>query len=499
MPAKKIGVLLIACLCCCATTHAQETGGDGRSADTDVDKVLNLPSRFFRHIQDKTAKLDKQLTLQTEKYLQRMARQEARVEKKLYKLDSASAKRLFAGDPQQRYAALLKKLKTDTAATRVAMSGAYIPYADSLQGTMAFLNKNPQLLGKDPSPELQARLQSSLGQVRQLETRMQHADEIKQFLQQRKEQIRQCLSRYTHLPSGLTGVYNDYNKQLYYYGQQVNEYKQMLNDPDKMFRTALTLLNRVPAFAGFMRSNSFLSGLAGMPGNTPAVPGQAVQGLPGRGQVMNMLQDRFGGGGPNAQALTQRNIQSAQGQLDQLRDKANAKGNGSDLDMPDFKPNEQKTKTFFQRLEYGTNLQSTHGSYYFPTTTDLGMSVGYKLGKENVVGLGASYKVGWGNDISHVNVSSQGAGLRSFLDIHLKKTFFASGGFEYNYQQPFYDLSTVKSLSSWQQSGLIGVSKILSMKTKVFKKTKIQLLWDFLSYEQVPRTQPLKFRIGYNF
>jgi hypothetical protein len=113
--------------------------------------------------------------------------------------------------------------------------------------------------------------------------------------------------------------------------------------------------------------------------------------------------------------------------------------------------------------------------------------------------MGASYKVGWGNDISHVNVSSQGAGMRSFLDIRLKKSFFASGGFEYNYQQPFYDLRTVKSLSNWQQSGLIGVSKIVSMKAKVFKKAKIQLLWDFLSYEQVPRAQPLKFRIGYNF
>ena len=53
--------------------------------------------------------------------------------------------------------------------------------------------------------------------------------------------------------------------------------------------------------------------------------------------------------------------------------------------------------------------------------------------------------------------------------------------------------------AAWQQSGLVGLSKILSLKTKVFKKTKLQLLWDFLCYEQVPRGQPIKFRIGYNF
>jgi hypothetical protein len=54
-------------------------------------------------------------------------------------------------------------------------------------------------------------------------------------------------------------------------------------------------------------------------------------------------------------------------------------------------------------------------------------------------------------------------------------------------------------LSKWQQSGLVGISKVISIKSKFFKKTKLQLLWDFLSYEQVPRTQALKFRVGYNF
>ena len=34
---------------------------------------------------------------------------------------------------------------------------------------------------------------------------------------------------------------------------------------------------------------------------------------------------------------------------------------------------------------------------------------------------------------------------------------------------------------------------------KVLKKTKVQFLWDFLSYKQVPQTTPLKFRVGYSF
>ena len=166
---------------------------------------------------------------------------------------------------------------------------------------------------------------------------------------------------------------------------------------------------------------------------------------------------------------------------------------------PGFKPNGQKTKTFLHRLEYGVNLQTDHSTSYYPTTTDIGVSLGYKLNDHNRVGIGASYKVGWGSDIQHIRVSSQGASLRSFLDIQVKKTWFASGGFEYNYQQPFYSFHVLKDLSNWQQSGLIGASKIISMKTKVFKNTKLQVLWDFLSYQQIPKAQPFQFRVGYSF
>jgi len=127
----------------------------------------------------------------------------------------------------------------------------------------------------------------------------------------------------------------------------------------------------------------------------------------------------------------------------------------------------------------------------------LGFSLGYRLGHSNVVGVGASYKVGWGNGIQHVALSSQGAGLRSFLEIKVKTTWYATGGFEYNYTTPFTSFQDIRQIERWTQSGLIGVSKTVSMKSRFFKQTKLQLLWDFLSYQQVPKTQPILFRIGY--
>jgi hypothetical protein len=89
--------------------------------------------------------------------------------------------------------------------------------------------------------------------------------------------------------------------------------------------------------------------------------------------------------------------------------------------------------------------------------------------------------------------------LRSFIDVQIKKNIYISGGFEANYVTPFTSLSQLQTISMWQQSGLIGLSKMVSLPGKVVKKTKVSVLWDFLSYYQIPKTQAILFRVGYTF
>ena len=470
------GTVLLLLYCLPFFCHAQDDT-DGKGG------ILHFPSRLFSRIQNKTAKLEDQLTHQTEKYLRRMQRREQRLYKKLYKVDSAAAKSLFAGSAGQ-YAALSQKLASDTGSGSLHLSGEYQAYTDSLQGMLKFV--------KDP------RAAGALTQLKSLEAKMQDADQIKEYVRQRKQQISQYIQQHTNL-SGLLGKdYQGLNQDVYYYSQQVRQYKEMLNDPDKLEKQALTLLNKLPAFQAFMKQNSQLAGLFNLPGNygDPA----SLAGLQTRDQVAALIGQQVSAGGAGGAAALQANLQSAQSQLDGYKDKLSKLGGGSgDIDMPDFKPNDQKTKTFWKRLEYGTNFQTTRNNYYFPTVSDLGLSVGYKLSEGSTVGIGASYKLGWGNGIQHIAFSSQGAGLRSFVDVRLKGSFSVSGGFEYNYTTPFSSYQQLRVWDNWTKSGLIGVSKTVSMKSRVFKKTKLQLLWDFLSYQQVPRTQPLLFRVAYNF
>ena len=105
-----------------------------------------------------------------------------------------------------------------------------------------------------------------------------------------------------------------------------------------------------------------------------------------------------------------------------------------------------------------------------------------------------------------MELSSQGVGLRSYVDCKIPSPFggaggglWISGGYEMNYRSEFKSIDRLKYFAAWQQSGLLGLSKVLDVKNKYFKKTKVQLLWDFLSYQQAPRTQPVVFRIGYAF
>jgi len=448
-----------------------------------VNKILQVPDKIFGTIDKKTTGIEQNLVKQTEKYLTKLQRQEDKLRKKLWRKDSTLAKQVFDG-AEVKY----NSLKNLTGRINKYQS-VYSGHLDPVSTALSFL-KNDQLKNLASNPALQ----NALNHFNSLQGKFNQTEQIKRFLAERQRLLK---NQFENL--GMVKELKRFQKQVYYYKAQVQEYQELFQNTSKLEAKLIGLALKAPLFKEFFAKNSMLASLFPNPGNS-GTSSTGSFGLQSRAQVAAFIQTQMGISGPNANSMIQKNVQSAIGQIDAVRNKLNGLGGGGgDLEMPDFKPNDQKTKSFFKRLEYGTNLQTTRGSSWFPITSDLGLSVGFKMNDKNIIGLGASYKLGWGKNISHINITSQGAGFRSFLDVNIKKSLFVSGGFEYNYQQPFYSANILKELSSWQQSGLLGMSKMVSMKTKLFKKTKIQLLWDFLSYEQIPRTQAFKFRIGYSF
>ena len=453
------------------------------------DSVLSeLPSKYFSAVTSRVDHLEQQLDQRSQKALEVFQKSEARLKRKLSKIDSLKAKELFAST-EERYTSLKQKIENPDGFTE------YIPYLDTLKSSLKFLQDKQQYLTQ--LKEADKKIQGAFSKIKGLETSLAQVQNIQNFTKERRELLKSELQNL-----GFAKELKRLNKQAYYYSQQVQEYKEVLKDPKKIERKAIELLSRTKPFQDFMRKHSQLASLFRMPGGAEEIGGASLAGLQTRAQVNNLITQRIGGGA-NAQQLLQQNVQGAQAQLGALKDKVAQFSSGSygnsgsgDMEVPDFKPNHQKTKSLLQRLEWGTNLQTQKGSQLFPVTSDLGLSLGYKLNDKSILGVGTSYKLGWGSGWDNIKITHQGLGLRSFIDYQIKGSFYVSGGYEQNYRSEIHSIEQLKNQSSWQSSGLIGLSK----KYKVSQKMKgsMQLLWDFLSCQQIPKTQAILFRIGYS-
>ncbi len=456
-------------------------------ADSTVQSLQQLSSKYITTVDNKIERYSHRLSSKTEKTLAKLSRWENKIQGLFQKVNPEAAQKLF-GEGQMTFSSLLQKLKEGKNIAE-QYKGKYDVYRDKLTTHLRYLQQQKENLNN----KLVKPVQKATKKAAELEQDIQNSEALEQFIKERKKQLLDESLKYIGKNKYLTKI----NKEAYYYVETLRNYKELFSDKQKAEETALTILNRIPAFQKFVQQNSMLASLFRMPGsgnsNTPN-----LSGLQTRAQMNSLIQERVAAGGPNAQAQIRQNMQQAQAELNKLKDKIiKADGNGN-AELPDFKPNMQKTKTFIQRLEFGSNIQFAKNNSFVPATADIGLSLGYKLNDKSVIGLGASYKMGLGS-IQHISITHQGLGLRSFVDWKLKKQFFVSGGFEMNHNAAFKNITQLKNYNNWQQAGLIGISKKIAVKTKFFKGTKLQLLYDMLHSQHVPVSQPILFRIGYEF
>jgi hypothetical protein len=494
----KSSVIIICLILFCYESFSQNQDRSSGSQPRNVLRSIDsISSKSLKYIDDKYSRLNETVAVQSAKLLKCMQRKEAKLQKKLHGIDSSKAKELYA-QTQEKYQELEAKLKAPIDKAIANPLKEYIPGVDSLQTIMKFLSQPNSSLSEIPGEKL-VQIQSISSEVQQLQGRLQQANEIHDFIRNRESQLKLALAN-TSLGKELLRI----NKEVYYYQERLAEYKELLRDRKKLEEKVFATVRDLPAFQRFMQKHSYLAQLFKIPDNSAVASTEAIPGLQTRASVQNILAQRFSGAitssgaGVDPRQYLHQQMQQASTQLNALRDKISQLGGGSsDMTMPDgFKPNSQKTKTFFQRFEYGLNIQSQRGASFLPAMSDLAFTLGYKLSDKKTIGLGASYKIGWGHGFDNIHFSSEGVALRSYADIKAKGSIWITGGLEYNYFQHFNNLSQIKNLVVWQKSALLGLEK----KYKVGNRNgNIQALYDFLAARQVPQAQSLKFRIGYTF
>lgn len=441
---------------------------------------------FISSVGSRTERLDRKLESVNYRALEKLLKLERRIKLKIANSDSAKAADLFSNS-EVIYSSMNERLKQQSEPLH------YLSKLDTLSTTFKFLQSAQRGLFSRLDSN---KLSSSIRSLADLNSRFGKADIIKKFIKERRELLSRSLEE-----AGLAKELKQLNKQVYYYSLQIKEYKAILGDYKKAERKFLKLVGDTKYFQEFMRKNSILASLFRMPGEVEDPSGfMSLSGLQSRAQVNTLVQQQLSNGGPEALEIVSQNLQQAQTIITNLKNKAadNNVGSSDDILPERFKPNSQRTKSFFQRIEVGFNIQSQKANNLFPIASDLGLAVGYRVTDEFTFGGGVSYRVGWGKNIRHIKITHQGIGIRAFADYKIKGSFWLSGGYENNYRSAFRNIAELREKNSWQASGLVGFSKVISLKTKFFKRTKLQLLWDFLSYDQVPKTQPIVFRIGYS-
>lgn len=461
------------------------TGTECLGQDTTF-SISRVPQKYASQINNKIEKYSSRLNCKAEKTLTKLSRWENKIHLLLEKANPEAAERLF-GNNQTTFNSLLQKIK-EGKVIAANYTAQYDGYVDKLSTGIKYLEQQET----EANSKLTAPLKNADKQMQNLQQDLGQTEYIKVFIKERKKQLFDESMKYIGNSRYLTKI----NKESYYYVATLKNYKEIFSDTKKTEAAVKEALNKIPAFQEFMQKNSQLASLFSLPGNS-AGTAQSLAGLQTRASVQGLIQQRIASGGPNALAQVQQNLAAAHGEIDKLKDKINKAGGGSsDVEMPDFKPNSQKTKTFFRRLEYTADVQFGKANNLLPSAADIGLGIGYLLNDKSSIGVGVSYKMGMGS-IQHISITHQGLGFRSYGDYKIKGTFFISGGYEMNYNAAFKKIEQLKDYNAWQRSALLGVSK----KYKISKKVKgeMKLLYDFLARDHVPVSQPVVFRMGYKF
>jgi len=446
-------------------------------------------SKYLDQVDRQTSTLNNHLTSQSKKYLQAAASEENQLKSRLQKIDSGAAGSLF-GSVGQRYRQLQAALVKGTATGVLGHTPAsYLPSIDSMKNTLLFLQVNQSKLNNLTGPQAQ-KLTSALANVQALESKLQAVDNLKTVLQQRQQYLTQQLSKF-----GMAGQMGKMNQTVYYYKQQVGDLKASLQDPSKMQQKAMAVLSQLPAYKSFLAKHSFMGRMFGQ-SESYNLTDSSMKGLQTRAAVQKEMQQKAGMGGPAASQQVSQQMQDASSIVSGLQSKLMQGSNGPDPQQLGFTPNSQKTKSLWKRLEYGANLQFEPATTFLPTLCDAALSLGYKLNDKATVGVGGGLKMGLGDGLKHIAFSGQGASIRSYIDWKIKKNLYLTGGYEENYLSAFESLDQLRSVAGWQKSGLIGISRQYQISSKV--KGKAQLLFDFLSFSQIPKAQPVIFRVGWS-
>jgi|688.fasta_scaffold05290_13 hypothetical protein len=471
-----INILFFTAICLSKASFGQH--------DSSLLVLSELPNKYFKEVDKKIDVYSNRITGKTEKTLLKLSRWEKKIQVALEKVNPGAAQRLF-GPGRTTFSSMLAKYQSGTGIVEKSKA-RYDSYRDKLTTSLKYIEAKKTYLD---SSILKPLLNASK-KAENLELDIANTEAIEKFVKERKKELINETIKYLGKNKYLSKI----NKESYYYIETLRNYKELFKDPSKAEETAVKLLNEIPGFDKFLKQNGMIASLFGNGGNGNT---QDIAGLQNRRSITSLIESKYSGLQNNSRELINQHINDAQNELERLKARGKdllVKSEATKLD--NFKPNPYKSKTFFQRLEFGGNLQFTKSSIAVPKIANIAITIGYNLSSNSIIGFGLNYKLGIGT-IDKFNFSNEGIGLRNFIDWKLKGQLFVSGGIEMNHYVSFNSLAQLRDIQKWKTSAVLGLTKKYRINSKI--KGSIQLLYDFLHNTKQPWTSPFISRFGYTF
>lgn len=446
--------------------------------------------RFSKSTIKKSVAFEKRIINRTDKSIKRYIKQEKKLKKQLSKIDSEAANVIFDNSIDSLLCLKKQLFEKKLNFTKpLENSRKYIPLLDTIKGAIKFLKldslENNFLVNKvSKISEVQDKLDG-------LESKLACSEQYSRYIKERKTQLEYLLSKYKG-KLNYDGVLKKWSKEYYYYSETIKNFEGVFNDPTKAQKELLAFLNHNPAFKDYIQKYGGLADIFFRSDPTN------FEGLQTKAMVEQALSKKMGMFGKEGSEIILQKIALAQQTILKAASKYPALNNASEI--PEFKPNSQRTKTFLERFEYGFDLQADRSSKLVPSSFTFGLSVGYKLNDKFITGLGTNFTLFYNTKPFKTNINKEDLGLRYYLEYAIGKGFNLRGGWE---RKLAYELAEGKSENIqpfFRDSALLGFSKTIafSAKQSVIKKQfkgRAILMYDFLAERHIPATAPIVFRI----
>jgi hypothetical protein len=442
--------------------------------------------KLIKYVDSKINRFHAKADWYSTKALRKIILQEKKMKQIMAKKDSSLAARIFTYsiDSLQR---LQQVIAAEPATVNRVLSKNYFGYTDSLKQVLRFLDQLSVNSVND-------RLLASIRKIELLDVKLAKIEEAKRFIAERKKFLKNYFKNSAEFAKHLKKL----NKEAYYYYSQIEQYKSALNESGKIEQIVVKALLKIPEFNSFFEANSSLAAIFApsgfsLPMTSATTP---ISGIPSRFAVQQIIKNTFVSSTSVTQFLNQQ-ISGSANVINSIKAKVNEFDGMNKDEIPDYKVNSLRTKSFWQRLEYCANLQFSKAINFLPATSDVALQIGYRLTRKSSIGMGAIYKFGIGDGWNNIRLTHEGIGFRSYADYRIAGNFYVQGGGEMTYLAAFKNIEELKNFNAWKASALFGLSK----KYQVSKKLKgnFQILFDVLHKVNMPETRPFVFRVGYNF